>query len=353
MITCINISLCLLTLAFPKMLQNLRPLLLFLSGMALMGCLIMVVEISNNQRSISRIQRRERRTIVVDAPLFLPDALQPQSSEYEKSTAASSSNAPSLFQARSLKYEKPAAVSGRLPSLLQRQSIKFEKPTAASSSLPPLLQPRSLKFDKPTPISSRLSSLLQPRSLKFDKPTVVPSSRPPSLQAQYEKPTAAVVNRQSFQKWLQTRTRHPPGTSSQSQVAYAAAKPIPPKLLKNGTPLHYAVNSMSHDDLTLPPLLNTSHECNSSICYEYLSRTESVFFNKCLNKTVDKETKFGPIQKGRCHFMNGTGRYPVALASFPGSGNTWLRGLLEKVTRICTGIVVEPRFMVRSFNYWG
>ena len=343
------------------MLQNLRPLLLFLSGMALMGCLIMVVEISNNQPSISRIQRRERRTIVVDAPLFLPDALQPQSSEYEKSTAASSSNPPSLFQARSLKYEKPAAISGRLPSLLQRQSIKFEKPTAASSSLPPLLQPRSLKFDKPTAISSRLSSLLQPRSLKFDKPTAissrlssllqprslkfdkptaVPSSHPPSLQAQYEKPTAAVVNRQSFQKWLQTRTRHPPGTSSQSQVAHAAAKPIPPKLLKNGTPLHYAVSSISHDDLTLPPLLNTNHECNSSICYEYLSRTESVFFNKCLNKTVDKETKFGPIQKGRCHFMNGTGRYPVVLASFPGSGNTWLRGLLEKVTGICTGIVV-------------
>lgn len=318
-ISCINISLSLLTLAFPKMLQNLRPLLLFLSGMALMGCLITVVEINNNQRSTSRIRRRERRTIVVDTPLFLPDALQPQSSEYEKSTAASSSNPPSLFQARSLKYEKPAAVSGSLPPLLQRQSIKYGKPTSVPSSFLPLLQPRSLKFDKPT---------------------AVPSSRPPSLQAQYEKPTAAVVNRQSFQKWIQTRTRHPTGTLSQSQVAHAAAKPISPKLLKNGTPSHYAVSSMSRDDLTLPPLLNLNHECNSSICYEYLSRTESVFFNKCVKKTVDKETKFGPIQKGRCHFMNGTGRYPVALASFPGSGNTWLRGLLEKATGICTGIVV-------------
>ena len=319
MITCINISLSLLTLAFPKMLQNLRPLLLFLSGMALMGCLITVVEINNNQRSTSRIQRRERRTIVVDTPLFLPDALQPQSSEHEKPTAASSSNPPSLFQVRSLKYEKPAAISGKLPSLLHHQSIKYDKPTAVPSSRPPLLQPRSLKFDKPT---------------------AVPSSHQPSLQAQYEKPTAAVVNRQSFQKWIQTRTRHPTGTFSQSQVAHAAAKPIPPKLLKNGTPSHYAVSSMSRDDLTLPPLLNQSHECNSSICYEYLSEAESVFFNKCAKKTVDKEAKFGPIQKGRCHFMNGTGRYPVALASFPGSGNTWLRGLLEKATGICTGTVV-------------
>ena len=340
MITCVNISLSLLTLAFPKMLQNLRPLLLFLSGMALMGCLITVVEINNNQHSTSRIQRRERRTIVVDTPLFLPDTLQPQSSEHEKPTAASSSNPPSLFQARSLKYEKPAAISGKLPSLLHRQSIKYDKPTAVPSSLPPLLQRRSLKFDKPTGVPSSLPSLLQRRSLKFDKPSAVPSSHQPSLQAQYEKPTAAVVNRQSFQKWIQTRTRHPTGTFSQSQVAHAAAKPIPPKLLKNGTPSHYAVSSMSRDDLTLPPLLNQNHECNSSICYEYLSEAESVFFNKCAKKTVDKEAKFGPIQKGRCHFMNGTGRYPVALASFPGSGNTWLRGLLEKATGICTGTVV-------------
>ena len=40
---------------------------------------------------------------------------------------------------------------------------------------------------------------------------------------------------------------------------------------------------------------------------------------------------------GTCHFMNGRGRLPVALASFPGSGNTWVRGLIEKVTGICTG----------------
>lgn len=37
--------------------------------------------------------------------------------------------------------------------------------------------------------------------------------------------------------------------------------------------------------------------------------------------------------------MNGTFRAPVALASFPGSGNTWVRGLLEKATGICTGSI--------------
>ncbi len=43
-------------------------------------------------------------------------------------------------------------------------------------------------------------------------------------------------------------------------------------------------------------------------------------------------------KEGKCHFMNGTGRAAVALVSYPGSGNTWLRGLLEQVTGICTGI---------------
>ena len=38
-----------------------------------------------------------------------------------------------------------------------------------------------------------------------------------------------------------------------------------------------------------------------------------------------------------CHFVNGSRRAPVALASFPGSGNTWMRGLLEKATGVCTG----------------
>ena len=33
------------------------------------------------------------------------------------------------------------------------------------------------------------------------------------------------------------------------------------------------------------------------------------------------------------------GRVPVALVSTPGSGNTWVRGLLEMATGICTGSI--------------
>lgn len=43
------------------------------------------------------------------------------------------------------------------------------------------------------------------------------------------------------------------------------------------------------------------------------------------------------VARSQCKFLNTTSRDPVALASFPGSGNTWVRGLLQKATGICTG----------------
>ena len=39
--------------------------------------------------------------------------------------------------------------------------------------------------------------------------------------------------------------------------------------------------------------------------------------------------------------MSGQGRAAVALVSFPGSGNTWVRGLLESATGICTGELLQ------------
>ena len=48
--------------------------------------------------------------------------------------------------------------------------------------------------------------------------------------------------------------------------------------------------------------------------------------------------------------MNGTNRAAVALVSFPGSGNTWVRGVLEQATGVCTGKVcsVFGEWKVRS-----
>ena len=38
-----------------------------------------------------------------------------------------------------------------------------------------------------------------------------------------------------------------------------------------------------------------------------------------------------------CRFQNGTSKPKYLLRSYPGSGNTWVRQVLEKVTGICTG----------------
>ena len=40
---------------------------------------------------------------------------------------------------------------------------------------------------------------------------------------------------------------------------------------------------------------------------------------------------------GPCQFMDGHKRASVGLTSFPGSGNTWIRAILEAATGICTG----------------
>ena len=47
-------------------------------------------------------------------------------------------------------------------------------------------------------------------------------------------------------------------------------------------------------------------------------------------------TKPGPCGQ----FINGTSKAAVALASFPASGNTWVSGLLEKATGVCTDELV-------------
>ena len=90
--------------------------------------------------------------------------------------------------------------------------------------------------------------------------------------------------------------------------------------------------------LPVHTLESLNRNCSDPLCLEYLSNLERVYYDKCKQKAISMEYKFGPILKtGQCKFQNGSERYPVALASFPGSGNTWVRGLLEKVTGICTG----------------
>ena len=57
-----------------------------------------------------------------------------------------------------------------------------------------------------------------------------------------------------------------------------------------------------------------------------------------------------PSNSCHCHFLSTRDRRIVALASLPGSGNTWVRGLLEMATRVCTGsICTDKTLKVRGF----
>jgi len=78
-----------------------------------------------------------------------------------------------------------------------------------------------------------------------------------------------------------------------------------------------------------------SYQCKDVICSEFLYKCDWDLMRKCVNRMSKKKNQ--PIVHPACHFMNGTSRGSVALFSYPGSGNTWLRQLLEKATGICTG----------------
>lgn len=76
-------------------------------------------------------------------------------------------------------------------------------------------------------------------------------------------------------------------------------------------------------------------KCKNRICREHLSKSDLDHFSYCWRKSrlTTEPTR------SLCHFINGTNRAPIALASFPGSGNTWVRGLLQWATGICTGAI--------------
>ena len=80
----------------------------------------------------------------------------------------------------------------------------------------------------------------------------------------------------------------------------------------------------------------SSGVCIKDNCLEYLSPAEKLTVNMCERESIMKNIG-AKIEKGSCNFLSDRRRRAVALSSTEGSGNTWLRGLLEKATGICTG----------------
>ena len=86
--------------------------------------------------------------------------------------------------------------------------------------------------------------------------------------------------------------------------------------------------------------------CQDVVCSNFLTDKDWKQWKSCTGKgTV---TTHAVIPK--CHFQDGTSRPYVVLKSFPGSGNTWVRQLLEKSTGICTGIHLHGHYAIALCN---
>ena len=72
---------------------------------------------------------------------------------------------------------------------------------------------------------------------------------------------------------------------------------------------------------------------SAQLCTEFLTSQEKATHRTCAVKSGNGDSDL----HCRCQFMNTTGHGCVGLVSLPGSGNTWLRGLLERATGVCTG----------------
>ena len=72
-------------------------------------------------------------------------------------------------------------------------------------------------------------------------------------------------------------------------------------------------------------------KCADVICSNFVN-------SKCAQKISVKFENAGVIPK--CHFQDGTSNIRVLLLSYPGSGNTWIRQLIERSSGVCTGKLV-------------
>ena len=97
---------------------------------------------------------------------------------------------------------------------------------------------------------------------------------------------------------------------------------------------------VKHPGMSLINLSSVS-ECKKKNCMENLSPADRKRLDYCNNrvKLLVPPRASNLSKDGNCQFINPHSHAPTVLISLPGSGNTWVRGLLERITGICTGAV--------------
>ena len=83
-----------------------------------------------------------------------------------------------------------------------------------------------------------------------------------------------------------------------------------------------------------------SKECFNTKCSNRLSRSDGLAYERC-----STSAKSSQPSETDCVFLKDNNRSAISLSSFPGSGNTWVRGLLQKATGYCTGTIVCDEYL--------
>lgn len=83
---------------------------------------------------------------------------------------------------------------------------------------------------------------------------------------------------------------------------------------------------------------NRNTKCLDDWCTSHLQKSSFMCYKHCRSLAeIESDLYYGTPR--RCKFRRAAGHSVMALVSVPGSGNTWVRGLLEKATGICTGSI--------------
>ena len=128
--------------------------------------------------------------------------------------------------------------------------------------------------------------------------------------------------------------------------------PVREHEVNNSLKPHVEVSISDQVTVSLPPTQGTPDPqspigtlpCNMPNCIDALDIREQTKVKQCEKQAI--EFVGHALEEPTCKFIKGQKyRHPVALNSQEGSGNTWLRGLLERATGICTGFYLCDKEM--------
>lgn len=172
------------------------------------------------------------------------------------------------------------------------------------------------------------------RTLQFNRPppSLWESSSPPELKVLQDAHQSSIgVIKPRKQSHRSSLSRMPSLSPEQQQFRSSIIK----QLLSNASDFNNLDSTVGRDYLS-----RMGTNCRDRICSELLTDRDPQHFKYCIHKTWDSTpSRYTEPGRSTCVFVDGSDRHPMGLASYPGSGNTWVRGLLQRVTGLCTGAV--------------